>query len=379
MSEVYITRTSSYMPNGPISNDEMELYLGKIGEQASKSRRIVLRNNGIENRHYAIDKNGNPTHSNAELTSLAVRNLMQSPEELKEIDLLACGTSVPDQMMPSHGVMVHGWLPETKNIEVITPSGNCCSGMHALKYAYMSIKMGMIKKAVCTGSERLSRALHADHFELEVSKMRELEKNASLSFDKDFLRWMLSDGAAAFMLQPQKNDEGISLRVDWVEAFSFANEAETCMYMACEKDENGKVKSFMDFSQQEIIDQSVYSIKQDVKILGPNIVSLGFKKMIQTLNEKGIEPDDLSYFLPHMSSYFFESKIEEALEEYGFPISKDKWFTNLKSKGNVGAGSIYLMVDELFNNGQLKKGDTILLAVPESARFSYVFSFLTVC
>ncbi len=379
MSKVYITKTSNFMPNSPISNDEMENFLGKIGERASKSRRIVLRNNGIENRHYAIDKNGKPTHTNAEITSLAVRNLVDSADELKEIDLLACGTSVPDQMMPSHGVMVHGWLPETNNIEVISPSGNCCSGMHALKYAYMSVRMGMAKKAVTTGSERLSRILHADNFELEVSKMRELEENASLSFDKDFLRWMLSDGASAFMLQPTPNKEGLSLRIDWIEAFSFANEAETCMYMACEKEENGRVKSFMDFSQQELIDQSILSIKQDVKILGANIVSLGFKKMIQTLNDKGIKPEDLSYFLPHMSSYFFESKIEDALTEYGYPIPKEKWFTNLKSKGNVGAGSIYLMVDELFNSNKLKKGDTILLAVPESARFSYVFSLLTVC
>jgi 3-oxoacyl-[acyl-carrier-protein] synthase-3 len=52
---------------------------------------------------------------------------------------------------------------------------------------------------------------------------------------------------------------------------------------------------------------------------------------------------------------------------------------NLKTKGNVGAGSIYIMLEELFNNGTLKKGDKILLAVPESARFSYAFSYLTVC
>ncbi len=379
MSEVYITRTASYMPNEPVSNEEMETYLGQIGEKASKSRRIVLRNNGIENRFYAIDKSGQPTHTNAELASLAIRNLVNYPEELKEIDLLTCGTSIPDQMMPSHAVMVHGWLPETNNIEVISPAGNCCSGMHAFKYAYMSLKVGDKKKAVCTGSERLSRALHADHFELEVSKMRELEQNANLSFDKDFLRWMLSDGAAAFMMQTEKNEDGPSLRVDWVEAFSFANEAETCMYMACDKEANGTVKSFMDYTTDEIVEKSIYSVKQDVKLLGPNIVSLGFKKLHETLVAKGVTPEDVTYFLPHMSSYFFQPKIAEALEEYGFPIPEEKWFTNLKTKGNVGAGSIYLMVDELFNSGKLKKGDKILLAVPESARFSYVFSLLTVC
>ena len=379
MPEVYITRTASYMPNEPVSNDEMESYLGQIGEKASKSRRIVLRNNGIENRFYALDKNGQPTHTNAELASLAIRNLVHSEEEFAEIDLLTCGTSIPDQMMPSHAVMVHGWLPETKNIEVISPAGNCCSGMHAFKYAYMSLKVGDKKKAVCTGSERLSRVLHADQFELEVAKMRELEENANLSFDKDFLRWMLSDGAGAFMMQTEKNENGPSLRVDWVEAFSFANEAETCMYMACDKDENGAVKSFMDYTMDEIVDKSIYSVKQDVKLLAPNIVRLGFKQLHKTLMEKGVSPEEISYCLPHMSSYFFQPKIADALKEYNFPIPDEKWFTNLKTKGNVGAGSVYLMVDELFNSGKLKTGDKLLLVVPESARFSYVFSLLTVC
>ena len=58
LKEVYITRTSSYFPNDPVSNDEMEEYLGFINDKPSKSRRIVLRNNGITNRFYALDKKG---------------------------------------------------------------------------------------------------------------------------------------------------------------------------------------------------------------------------------------------------------------------------------------------------------------------------------
>jgi len=37
------------------------------------------------------------------------------------------------------------------------------------------------------------------------------------------------------------------------------------------------------------------------------------------------------------------------------------------------------MIDELINAGKLKSGNKIMLAVPESARFSYVFGLLTVC
>jgi len=47
--------------------------------------------------------------------------------------------------------------------------------------------------------------------------------------------------------------------------------------------------------------------------------------------------------------------------------------------GNVGAGSIYLMIDELLNGGKLQKGQKLLLMVPESARFAYVYALLTVC
>jgi len=63
----------------------------------------------------------------------------------------------------------------------------------------------------------------------------------------------------------------------------------------------------------------------------------------------------------------------------GTGIMYDKWYVNLSQVGNVGAASVYLMVDELFQSGKLKTGDKIFLLVPESARFSYMFSLLTVC
>ena len=59
--------------------------------------------------------------------------------------------------------------------------------------------------------------------------------NDDWEFEKDFLRWMLSDGAGAFMLENQPSKEGISLEINWMESVSFANEEETCMYMGSEK------------------------------------------------------------------------------------------------------------------------------------------------
>lgn len=377
---VYITKTATYFPNNPVSNDEMEEYLGVINEQASKSRRIVLRNNGIKNRFYALTKEGKPTHTNAQMASLAIRKLAnENAAELASLELISCATSSPEQLMPSHAVMVHGWLPETGNVEVVSPSGVCCAGMHALKYAYMSIKLGQVSKAVSSASERLSPSLRADKFELEVKKLSELQDNPYVSFDKDFLRWMLSDGAGAFLLENKPNENGLSLRIDWIEGYSFANEMEPCMYMGSEKLEDGSLKSYLDYDPQEAMEQSIMSIKQDVKLLGANIVTLGFKKLKLSLDKKGIDSSEIDFFLPHMSSFFFEDKMYDEMKNLGMEIPKEKWFTNLGTKGNVGAASIYLMLDELFNSGKLQKGQKILLGVPESSRFSYVFSLLTVC
>ncbi|HZE83992.1 MAG TPA: hypothetical protein VE035_06755, partial [Puia sp.] len=111
---VYIINTSIFLPNDPVPNDDMESYLGFIDGKPSKSKKIVLRNNCIQTRYYALTKEGKATHTNAQMTALAVRALFgNDPDKLKTIELLSCGTSSPDQMMPSHGVMVHGWLPET--------------------------------------------------------------------------------------------------------------------------------------------------------------------------------------------------------------------------------------------------------------------------
>ena len=171
----------------------------------------------------------------------------------------------------------------------------------------------------------------------------------------------------------------MSLKVNWVEGISFANIREVCMYMGSVKQPDGSLKSFMDFTPEEIKNQSVLSIKQDVKLLGENIVTLGVDALICSLKKHGHTSNDIDYFLPHISSEFFRNKIADYMKELGWEIPEEKWFINLSAVGNVGAGSIYLMLDELFHSGKLKKGDHIVFSVPESARFSYMFASLTVC
>lgn len=54
--DVFITGLASFFPNSPVSNDEMEEFLGLISGKHSKVQRIVLKQNGIKRRYYALNK-----------------------------------------------------------------------------------------------------------------------------------------------------------------------------------------------------------------------------------------------------------------------------------------------------------------------------------
>ena len=79
-----------------------------------------------------------------------------------------------------------------------------------------------------------------------------------------------------------------------------------------------------------------------------------------------------------MSSEFFKNQIKQHHTSFGFEIPDEKWFYNLPKVGNVGSASPFLMLEEIFHSGRLKKDDRILVMVPESARFSYAYLHLTV-
>tara|TARA_R110002049_G_scaffold1687_17_gene12858 strand:- start:9745 stop:10878 length:1134 start_codon:yes stop_codon:yes gene_type:complete len=377
MKDVYITKIAKFLPNSPIDNDQMEAKLGVINGKASKARRIVLRNNQITTRYYAIDEEGNITHNNAQLTAEAINQLCSNGFSKDSIELLSCGTSSPDQILPSHAAMVHGFL-KNGNLEINSPSGACCSGMNALKYCYMAIKAGQVENAVSTGSERTSSWMKSDVFENEVEHLKELEDQPILAFNKEFLRWMLSDGAGAFLLESKPNGE-YPLKIEWMDGYSYAHELETCMYAGGDKLEDGNLKPWSEYPTNEWSKMSLFAMKQDVRLLGENILEKGVDSLKLAMQKHNITPDDIDYYLPHISSYYFKENLYEEIKRQGIEISWDKWFLNLDKVGNVGAASIYIMLEELTSSGKLKKGEKILLHVPESARFSYTYAYLTVC
>jgi len=374
----YITRSSVCLPNAPVENDQVEAILGQVGERPSRARRVVQRSNGIRRRYYVIDPvTGKPNYTNASLTAAAVKGLVHNGFALDEIACLACGTSNPDQLMPNHAVMVHGELGAPV-CEVVATAGVCVAGATAMKYGWMSVVSGNTPNAIVTGSETASLGLRAQHYDAErATAAHALEARPALAFEKDFLRWMLSDGAGALLIEPAPRP-GLNLRIEWIDIFSYAHLLPACMYYGAEKDANGELRSWLSYSTGEREKKSLFTLTQDVKLLNDEVIEHTLVKPLgRVIARRALSPADVDWFLPHYSSEYFRTPVVDGLAQAGLPIPQERWFTNLDRVGNVGAASIYIMLDELFKSGRLRDGQHLLCWVPESGRFSSGFIYLT--
>jgi len=370
-TDVFLTRTAAFLPFSPVSNEDIEEVLGRIGGKASRARRLILRSNGIQSRHYAIDRaTGQLAMTNAQLTASAIRGL---GDDIGPVDCLATGTSLPDQLMPNHAVMVHGELGWPR-LEVVACAGICLAGTAALKHAWLSVRSGDARRAVATGSELASAVMRGSRFEAELEhKLEALEERPELAFEKDFLRWMLSDGAGAVLLEREPRGP-LSLRIDWIDLSSAAHELPVCMYAGADKNAEGGLDGWARTAPADWHRDSTFAVKQDVRLLNDNIVRAALAEPLAAVIEKrGLKAQDIDWFLPHLSSNYFVEPVSRCLDAMGFSIPRERWFSNLARKGNTGSASPYIMLDELFRSGRIQPGHKLLMFVPESGRFSSGF------
>ncbi len=360
MNEAYITGTGAFLPGDPVDNEQLATRFGVDTPQAAQSRSRTLAANGIRTRHYAVDDRGMTVMLNEELAAEAIgRALGDRGLSPRDVRMLATGTTQGDLLVPGFASMVHGRLGGGP-MELLSAAGVCASGMAALRAAVSAVRLGEHPVAVAVGSELVSRSLGAS-----VADTR----------DTSFLRWTLSDGAGAVVLEPRPRPDGLSLRVDWMHLVSHAHRHPVCMSAGL--DENLQPKAgvtWLDSRHPGSGGEFKFPrLRQDMSAL-PALLDMGVAEFDALVKAGRIDPRT-EHVLCHYSAEHFRAKLLRRLRDAGYAPDDERWFTNLHTAGNTGAASIFVMLDAA--RPRLRRGDRVLLIVPESGRFTIAFAQLT--
>ena len=364
-NNVYITRTASFLPGEAVNNAEMDGYIGSINKTSSRMKTLILAENGIQNRHYAIDKNGQSLHS---VTSMGTKVVAQLCDSNTSIGFLSAATTGGDSAAPGLANLIQGEM-HLAPLETLSVSGICAASIGALNAAALAVESSAKKAAIALASEFPSRLFKTSRFQ---------NRTADIDFDAHFLRWMLSDGAGGVLLANKPSSSGVSLKIKWIHQKSFSGDMPTCMQVGMSV--GNQLPGYLDYpTLAEAEKAGAFDLRQNIRIL-PNLFDLGLHEYAQLVKEGHVDPTKISHFLCHYSSERFKPMIAKLMEEAGITIASEKWFSNLTSKGNTGSASIFIMLDEFFKtkSDSLKVGDQIFGFVPESGRFSVAYFLLEV-
>lgn len=372
--DAYVTAGGQYLPGPPVGNADMGYYIGHLSDRSDRLGRMVLGQNGIRTRHYAIKPDGSTEWTLAKLGAEAARNCLGKAEiDAFELGLLATATTQNDLLVPglASGVQHALALPP---LEIASHQSVCGSSIMAMKNAALQVRAGEHRAALALGAEFASRYFRPGHY-LGTDA---LDEKGELPGDGEFLRWTLSDGAAAMIIEPRPARHRLSLKIDWISIRSFADRFAPCMTGGAVRQTDGSMKPWSHFSTiGEAARAGAFQLRQDVDALH-RMLPVWVSELMRLVDDGRVATRKIDHFVCHYSAKSLRQEMVRLATRAGCMIDEERWFTNLYDKGNVGAASLFLLLDDLMDHPQLAAGQQVLVAVPESGQCLMGFAGMTV-
>ncbi len=355
----FLTRTGAFLPGFPIENHDISKYLGRLAGEEDVERQ-VLAMNGIVRRYYAQNTDQVATHDVYELATQAVVKCLDGANSPPPFTFLSAGTTYAPLSGPGLASIVHHRLAERsivdRPLELSSHGGICTSAAAAIVAAVRAVQSGQHQSALCIGTEHASEILKSSVIRPIDDRTEQADLRRTQWFMSVFLRFMLSDGAGAFLLESQPAKGQLSWRIDWTHSMSFAHAAPLCMQLQTQR----------------------ALLMQDVTILSRHLFPTGFAFAQAALEKNGEDLSSYDFVLPHLSSFFFRRKVERILTELSqAPEQPPRYWTNLATAGNTGSASIYILLDQFLSEHEIREGQRLLLFIPESGQFNFVMISLT--
>ncbi|MDI7260868.1 MAG: beta-ketoacyl-ACP synthase III [Thermodesulfobacteriota bacterium] len=312
MKKITIKGTGSCMPERVVPNSYFEKLIDTSDEW-------ITTRTGIKERRM-VEEGQALTDLATPASESALKAAGISPEEL---DLIVIGTSTADMLSPSAGCIIQHRLG-AKNAVAFDINAACPGFIYGLAVAQKFMQDGSYRRALVVGGEIVSNRL---------------------DFKDRSTCVLFGDGAGTVVLgHSNGKDDGEILATD------IQSDGDLWQLIHVPAGGSRRPPSY------EVLQEGL----QYLKMQGNDV----FKHAVRTLvgsahkimSSQGITSGDIDWFIPHQANIRIMEVVAERLE-----IPLEKVIITVHKYGNTSAASIPVAFDEAVRNGQIRKGDLVLV------------------
>ncbi|MBU5487768.1 ketoacyl-ACP synthase III [Clostridium sp. MSJ-8] len=311
MKGINIKGIGAYSPEMIVTND-------KLSEIVDTSDEWITSRTGIKERR--ISQGEDTSEVAIKAVNMALDRAQVKPED---VDLIIVATVTPDNFTPSVSCIVQKEV-QAKNAVAFDINAACSGFIFALDIGISMMNSNKnIKNAVIVGSEVLSKIIDWN------------DRSTCVLF---------GDGSGAVVLsRDDSNEEKLYSSV-----LKSEGEKGECLEIGANDVENPFVLGDNNKKNKKLA------------MMGSAVFKFASVAIVDSihhlLEENNLTLDDVEYIVPHQANYRIIDFAAKKLK-----ISTDKFYLNLDRYGNTSSASIPLALNEMYENGLLKRGMKIIM------------------
>ena len=319
MFQSKISGLGFYVPENVVTNDDLSKIMDTNDEW-------IQERTGIQERRHIIRGQDTTTSMGVKAAKIAIERSGISNDD---IDFIVFATISPDYYFPGPGVALQQQLG-LKTIGALDIRNQCSGFVYALSVADQFIKTGMYNNILVVASEVQSLGLD----------MTDRGRSVSVIF---------GDGAGAVVLTRSDDDSGIL-------STHLHSEGEHAKELAVLAPGMGG-RWVSDILAENNPDDESYFPYMNGQFVFKHAVVRFSEVIMEGLQANNLQVSDIDMLIPHQANLRISQFIQKK-----FGLSDDQVFNNIQKYGNTTAASIPIALTEAWEQGKIKKGDTVVLA-----------------
>ncbi|MDQ6979339.1 MAG: beta-ketoacyl-ACP synthase III [Mariprofundaceae bacterium] len=314
---VHIRGVGAYLPERIMHNDELASMVDTTDEW-------IRSRTGIEQRHLVAV--GQLT---ADLAAQAAQAALDDAGlTVADMDALVLATTTPDMIFPSTASMVQARLGG-KEFPAWDIQAVCSGFVYGLAQVEGMMRAGMFRRVLLIGAESMSRIVDWS------------DRNTCVLF---------GDGAGAVVLEAGEND-GCGLMRSVLHCDGSYRE----LLMA----EHAMRGQPPHTDRQTVMDMDAAGVSA-IQMRGNEVFRVAVTKLGEVVNEvmaaNGVQKSDIDWLVPHQANIRILQATAKKLN-----LPQERMVVTVARHANTSAASVPLALHDLYQRGELKRGQLLLL------------------